>query len=236
MSWSINGTDVPEGVDQDMLVHADADRPDAAPPRAGAEPPAGMVRLRASVAGNQLRIINQPEDGNYTLAIQVTAQEFNDDSSKTSRSTSVDVNGLEQVVPGLRDARASCFKNYLNRYREEPAGVGAVARALAAQLHRPGDPIWDPDPERVSLGDMVLAADPTTLQLQGWAAELQQAAQRPQDRVDGHSLEVDLTRDQLQDHRTDVGGLEQRLKDTRPDRLKDLLHDELQKHGMRRPF
>lgn len=175
LTWRVNDVRVPVGNDLALLVPADAERPEDMPARAGARPPAGMVALRTTLTDSKLQIVNDPEDGNYALSIQVEAVEPGDPASASSRSTACDIAGLPVIVQGLEAAHAHCWKDYLNRHRNGLTAPAAVAEALFAQLGRPADPLWDPDPVALGLGALVAEADPTVAQVHAWTQALQVA-------------------------------------------------------------
>jgi hypothetical protein len=206
LTWTINGRLVAEGLNRELLVSADAERPTDAPARKGKTPPEGVVALRTTLTGNQLRIINDPEDGNYALSIQVEARERSDPGTATSRSATVHIVGLALIIDGLEEANAQCWKAYLNRYRSALTAPGAVAEALYAQLGRPADPLWDPDPVALSVGALVAKADPTFAQVDAWRKELQvTSAVSPTDMVSagriatGHRLDTTTLKEQVRD-------------------------------------
>ena len=172
VTWRINGMQVAEGSDRRLVVPADAERPDGAPSRHGPTPPSGMVVLHTTLSENKLSVVNEPDDGNYVLSVQVKAEEAGDAATATSRSTTCEIAGFLTTVEGLREANAACWKDYLDRHRAGPMAPGAVADALYAQLGRPPDPLWDPDPTALEVGALVAQADPTFAQVDAWRLEL----------------------------------------------------------------
>ncbi len=156
------------------------------------------VKLRTSVNGNRLEIVNDPTFGNYSLVVQVRAREGDDASTTTSRSTAVDIVGLRVVIEGYEAASAECWKNYLNRHRDQATPVGAVAALLYSQLGRPADPLWDPDPSTLNLGNIVEQVDPKITEIGGWIQEVKDLATAAQHAGPGHGGHVELTAAQLQ--------------------------------------
>jgi hypothetical protein len=179
LSWRINGTPISPGKDR-VFIRTESDRPVDAPERPPQPDegtgikvtPPGMVAVNTALDGNALVIVNDPEDGSYTLVVQVTARDGSDVSSSSSRTTVVEVDGFREVVDGLEDASAECWKKYLQQHQREPGKVGAVAAALYAQLRRPGDPLWDPDPEMTGIGVKVALDDPTIAAVGEWQQDL----------------------------------------------------------------
>ncbi len=179
LSWSINGNSIKPGQNQ-VFVRTDTERPVDAPERPPQPDegtgikgtPPGMVALTTTLNGNDLQIVNDPEDGNYTLVVQVRARDGSDASSTTSCTTAVDVNGFREVIDGLEDASAGCWRNYLKQFQRQPSPIGAVAAALYAQLRRPGDPLWDPDPGMTGIGVKVAVDDPTITAVAQWKKDI----------------------------------------------------------------
>jgi hypothetical protein len=152
-----------------------------------------MVAIDVTLNGNELQIVNEPEDGNYTVVVDISAQDGSDKTSNKSRSTSVDISGFREVIKGLKEASADCWKAYIKAHQNGEPKAKAVAAALAAQLRRPGDPLWDPDPDMTAIGVRVALDDPTIAQVKQWQTELRPAVHIPGGhftddlRVDGHN-------------------------------------------------
>jgi hypothetical protein len=188
VSWKICGTPVSQGSNR-IFVRTEAERLHDAPPRppqpAGVQPaPAGMVAINVMLNGNELQIVNEPEDGNYTLTVDVRAEDGSDATSIKSRSTSVDVEGFREVIRGLKEASAGCWKKYIKDHQSGEPKAKAVAAALLAQLRRPGDPIWDPDPDMIGIGALVALDDPTVANVKQWQADLRPGVHIPHNPFD----------------------------------------------------
>lgn len=172
LTWKINGCTVAAGSNRELLVPAEAERPAQAPRRTDRTYPGGQVMLRTTLVGRELQVVNDPEDGNYILTVQAEAKEPADPSSETRATLPVEVEGLAVDIKGLQEANVECWKKYLGRYLNKPVAVGAVAEALYAQLGRPADPLWDPDPDARRIGALVAEADPAVKQITTWTREL----------------------------------------------------------------
>ncbi|MEJ7786597.1 MAG: hypothetical protein WKF96_17485 [Solirubrobacteraceae bacterium] len=124
---------------------------------------------------------NRPEDGNYSVALKVACAEKAEGERAFSKPSIVPVSfvGRSQSVPGLAEAIGECFHEYLNRHRAGSPTPQAVADALYAQLNRPWDPLWDPDPAMSQISDAVTAWDPALATI----ARLEAEVESPRDDV-----------------------------------------------------
>lgn len=111
--------------------------------------------------------------------------------------------GLNVTVFGLREASAECWKAYLDRHQAGLPEVGAVAAALHAQLRRPGDPLWDPDPDTLAIGIRIAETDPTIKAVARWKEELQWVA--PAEVTHTTSFDPKAIREQLTHVRVRIG-------------------------------
>ena len=160
VTWMLNDAPVPEGAGQTVRPHpselgdAYTDE-DATGP--GARPP---VAVQTTTDGMLLHVENLAGDGQYGLTARAVITER--DSSEARRTTiAFGFLGTREIVPGLTEAWNHCFSDWLDSLRQEGPTDDAIAAAVAAQLGRPLDPIWDPDPLQVESGwqDAIIAPD-----------------------------------------------------------------------------
>ncbi len=116
--------------------------------------------MRASVGGDTLHLINRSEDGNYALPVSVSCREREEDDLGVSSALALEVTGWRAEVAGLEEANGECFRAYVNARREGPPDLRAGVEQLLAQLGRPGNPLWDPDPALARVTMEAVASDP----------------------------------------------------------------------------
>jgi hypothetical protein len=122
-----------------------------------------------------LSIYTRSDDGNYVLPITVTCRESSEAAGAGTwrRSAPIDVEGWREDVPGLLEARAECFKTYLDAHREGQLDVAKAAAEIELTLPgRPGNPLLDPEPAIVSVLEAVQAQDPRVLETAQTVASL----------------------------------------------------------------
>jgi hypothetical protein len=72
----------------------------------------------------------------------------------------VDVTGAREHVPGLNREINACIQRRLDELRLESPTAEAIAAAIYAQLGRPEDPLWDPDPLMMVFDEHEVLVDP----------------------------------------------------------------------------
>jgi hypothetical protein len=159
VTWMLNDAPVPEGAGQTVRPHpsepgdAYTDE-DAAGP--GARPP---VAVQTTTDGMLLHVENVAGDGQYGLTARAVIAER--DGSEAKRTTiAFGFEGTREIVPGLVEAWNQCVSDWLHSLQQESPTADAIAAAAAAQLGRPPDPIWDPDPLQAENGwqDAIIAS------------------------------------------------------------------------------
>jgi hypothetical protein len=163
LTWTINGLEVPAGEDQ-VVVVTDADTEDYLNPVSSQDPAwkaevAGPVTLYTSTHGLTLEIRNTPADGNYFVSLRANCAEQGQPVSSRAEST-VQFLGAREKVFGLAEAINHCLSSWYDRLRTEVPSDEALARSVFAQLGRPLDPIWDPDPSLQVIDPSVAELNP----------------------------------------------------------------------------
>jgi hypothetical protein len=164
VTWMLNDAPVPPGTDQTVRPHPSEHghaftEQDAT--GAHTDPP---VTVRTSTNGMLLRVTNDAADGTYGLTARAVVTER--DGSEAKRwSIAFGFLGLKEVVPGLVEAWDRCFIDWIDSLREESPTDEAIAAAAYAQLGRPLDPIWDPDPLQIQSEWREAVIDPDEAQL-----------------------------------------------------------------------
>ena len=157
--WMINGRPVPTGADQRWTVlaspsgHAFTQQYD---PGASAD---RDVTITTTVDGANLVLLNEPGDGSYSLTVRVTVTEGGSGESQRAEM-GVDVTGAREHVPGLNREINACIQRRLDELRLESPTAEAIAAAIYAQLGRPEDPLWDPDPLMMVFDEHEVLVDP----------------------------------------------------------------------------
>lgn len=161
----LNGVAVSPGAEREIVVTDAATDP---PPDGPAVP--GRVVVRAALLDGVLRLENRPEDGNVELVVTAECREQREPGAPPSRATApVAFVGRRTTVPGLEEANAGCFRAYLQRHQDLGPEPAAVADLLRAQLRRPRDPLWDPDPLIAGLDARIALEDPVRVRVAEWA-------------------------------------------------------------------
>lgn len=149
VSWKICGTPISQGTHR-VFVRADAERLTDAPPRppqpAGVQPaPAGMVAIDVTLSGNELVIANEPEDGNYTLVVDVRARDGSDETSvRNHRHQSMSMVSVKpsRVSRRRRPSAGGTISKAMKTGRPKPRrSQRRLLRSCAGQAIRYGIPI-----------------------------------------------------------------------------------------------
>jgi hypothetical protein len=95
------------------------------------------------------------------VTVQVRCREGEDPADDgTSRMVTGPFVGQREHVDGLAEAMGDCLNRYLNARREGLPDAKAAAALVALQLHRPADPLWDPDPQLAQAANHAVLGDP----------------------------------------------------------------------------
>lgn len=181
LAWSVHGQTVPaDGTQRELTIMNPLPSSSGIgdPVPGFPDTPSGPVVVTVIATPDRLQLVNRPEDADYDLRVSVSCTEAGEmpPESKTG-ATVVEVVGLVKEVPGLAAANGDCMRKYLQSFQEAPPDIAAVIAALRAQLHRPPDPLWDPDPTMTDLTAVVGQEDPGLVEVTGWQA----AAEVPMD-------------------------------------------------------
>ncbi|MBK8539646.1 MAG: hypothetical protein IPL60_06510 [Ardenticatenia bacterium] len=169
LAWSVGGTTLADGETRDVTLPAVntyvIGRPaeeESGPEKltSWGERELRAIVVRASVGGDTLHLINRSEDGNYALPVSVSCREREEDDLGVSSALALEVTGWRAEVAGLEEANGACFRAYVNARREGPPDLRAGVEQLLAQLGRPGNPLWDPDPALARVTMEAVASDP----------------------------------------------------------------------------
>jgi hypothetical protein len=163
VTWMLNDAPVPAGTGQTVRPHPSElhlafTEQDAT--GAGADPP---VTVQTTTDGMLLHVENVAGDGQYSLTARAVITERNGSEARQS-SIAFDFVGTKEVVPGLNEAWSRCFAAWIDSLRQESPTDEAIAAAVYAQLGRPLDPIWDPDPLQLESGWQDAVIDPDQAQ------------------------------------------------------------------------
>ena len=165
LRWWVGGEQVNEGTGEVVLprkrvyvarTNAELKAPAATPGGRPEHFPRGRVerrtvRLATTLEGGVLRVTTRPEDGVFSVGVTVAAGEPGeplepDGRAQDVRRLQLDITGWEEVVQGWAEAMGSCLQSYLDARRDGLPQLRAEIDALRASMHRPGNPLWDPDP------------------------------------------------------------------------------------------
>jgi hypothetical protein len=168
LAWSVGGKTLADGETGDVTLPAvntfviggPADEEAGEKVRSWGERERRDVVVRASVGGDTLRLVNRSEDGNYSLPVSVSCREREEDDLGVSSALALEVTGWRAEVAGLEEANGECFKAYVNARREGLPDLRAGVEQLLAQLGRPDNPLWDPDPALARVTMEAVASDP----------------------------------------------------------------------------
>jgi hypothetical protein len=131
----------------------------------------GSVTVITSLQDNHLTLENVPTDGNYRLVVRATCAEAGEGVSSW-HDLDTGFYGAREIVPGLADAISRCFAEWINKQRTEAPSEEAMVAAILAQLGRPLDPIWDPDPNLLWHPDEVALENPDQLLFENVSAQV----------------------------------------------------------------
>ncbi len=186
VTWTINGLGIDPGDTGEVLL--------SVVPDAGWSPKS--IALQVSLLDNELRVSNRPADGNFALKIRVRCREGEEPTDRgRSRTVPTSFVGRRLEVDGLDNAMGQCMTNYLNARRAGPPDVSAAAVLAAAQLRRPADPLWDPDPQFAIATTAAALSDPDRLTMKALldhiaAPEAPQAGPGSGSGIDTHGIDV----------------------------------------------
>jgi hypothetical protein len=163
VAWKLNDAPVPAGAGQTSrphpseLGHAYFEQ-DVGGPRG--EP----VTVTTTTDGLLLHVENVAGDGQYSLTVRAVITER---YGSEARQWSIGISflGTREIVPGLAEAWDRCISDWLDGLRQESPTDEAIAAAALAQVGRPPDPIWDPDPLADDIGWQAAIVDPDRAQL-----------------------------------------------------------------------
>lgn len=166
LSWTVNNVPVTPGFHQELRV-SDADLfPSPSP---------GPVTIRTSTEGRHLVLLSDPDDGTYSVTVRAQCREDgeSDESNPPKHGIlGIEVLAVRETVDGLREATGACFGAMVRRFQEVPTVDGAALMdAIRAQLHRPPDPLWDPDPALIDIREQVVLESPLADAVRGWEQE-----------------------------------------------------------------
>jgi hypothetical protein len=171
ITWTVNDHPVPPGHSQLHLDRVDA----AMGPVTASDPDApeviGPVTVSLSLGGNRLTLENVPTDGNYRLIVRVSCAEAGEAVS-SRHDLDTGFYGAREIVPGLAEAIDRCFAEWIKKQRTEAPSEEAMVAAILAQLGRPLDPIWDPDPDLLWRPDEVALENPDELLFENVSAQV----------------------------------------------------------------
>lgn len=168
LDWSVGGKTLADGETGDVKMPAvntfvigrPADEESGEKSTSWGERERRDVVVRASVSGDTIRLVNRSEDGNYSLPVSVSCREREEDDLGVSSALALEVTGWRAEVAGLEEANGQCFRAYVNARREGPPDLRAEVEQLLAQLGRPDNPLWDPDPALARVTMEAVASDP----------------------------------------------------------------------------
>ena len=157
VSWRLNSVPVQPGTRQTVRPH---------PSELGSgsfedtgilsDPP---VTVTTTTDGMLLHVENTLGDGQYSLSAQALVTERDGSQGKRWAMT-ISFLGTKEIVPGLTEAADRCFTEWLDSLRQEAPSMEAIIATIYAQLGRPPDPIWDPDPLQLLTGWQDAIIDP----------------------------------------------------------------------------
>ena len=163
IAWAINGHEILRGENQAMII-TNADTVEDYSPVSSLDPDwvaqvPGPVTLLTSLHGLSVDIMNTVADGNYSVNVQVTCAEFGEAVS-ARQEASMAFLGQRETVFGLKEAINQCIAAYFAHLPTEAPSEQAIIDSVYAQLGRPLDPIWDPDPSLIMIDPALALQDP----------------------------------------------------------------------------
>jgi hypothetical protein len=144
VTWVLNDVPVPPGANQTLHPHPSepGDTYFEAGAGALAQP---SVTVTTTTDGMLLHVVNTLGDGQYGLTGQAFITE-RDGSERRTWKMSFTFLGTKEIVPGLAQAADRCFAEWIKSLQQEAPSMDAIIAMIYAQLGRPPDPLWDPDP------------------------------------------------------------------------------------------
>lgn len=158
VEWELAGVPVPHGAGEVSTLgdpHPGPDEDKSLDP--------APITVKTFVDGVVLTLRNVPSGGSYSVTAKATVRERTGAEVKAA-SIGVFFSVAREVVPGLNEAISACFNAWLDGLREEGPTEAAIVAAFYAQLGRPPDPIWCPDPLQLDEDWQDLVIDPDEAQ------------------------------------------------------------------------
>lgn len=176
MHWSIDGNPVAPGSQiitlprvepVDMLVpqtknYTLVDGPDGWPVlhEVPLLPEFRGATVTATLEPDKLTIDCRPEDGAYYLDLRVGVREPGAATDRRWYDAHIKIDGRTEEINGLARAQSECMARWLDGLMVEAPSDEAIIAAVYAQLGRPLDPIWDPDPILMPPDDWATLSNP----------------------------------------------------------------------------
>jgi len=155
--WRVGGVDIPAGSNGHVRVRVQR--------RDGG----GDTDLELGVRheGSRLFLSTLSGDLNFYLRIEGIVHEAEEGAGPGDRvdESMASFTGRRTFVEGLAEATADCFRDYLARHRSGEPDIEALIDGARAQLRRPPDPLWDPDPVMLEVSARLVQDDPTVVAL-----------------------------------------------------------------------
>jgi hypothetical protein len=146
----------------------------------------GLVALTTTTGttesgGSTLTLTNTEGSTNCSFAVTAFCREPSEPDGVTPKQWTMVVNmvGVAEIIDGYGDAIGDCVRHFLADHEAGPPDMQAAGKLMRAQLNRPPDPLWDPDPTMVHVATTIVAEDPeivslkSELQRPAWAVKIQ---------------------------------------------------------------
>lgn len=181
LTWHVGEATVPPGQELTITVAQAValDQYDEVASQAGDWTGAvGPVTLRTSTVDRSLFLGNEMEATNCTFLVSVECREASEDDPSAVRraETLVSLIGRAETIAGYAEAVGSCVRGFIAAHEAGSPSERAAASMMRAQLGRPPDPLWDPDPTMVDLAAELAREDPVVAD---WAPQVTRPAWTP---------------------------------------------------------